>query len=165
MISLLVAMDRNHVIGSDNDLPWHLPDDLRYFKETTTGHTIIMGRKTFESIGRILPKRKHVVITRGNYEFPEEVEVIHDLEPIKTWNDDNPQEEYFVIGGGDIFKQVLPFADRLYITWIDEDFAGDTFFPSISLDEWELTEKTKGKKDEKNPYDYYYLVYERKNKE
>ncbi|MEJ8765130.1 dihydrofolate reductase [Oceanobacillus sp. HCA-5259] len=165
MISLLVAMDRNHVIGSDNDLPWHLPDDLRYFKETTTGHTIIMGRKTFESIGRVLPNRKHVVLTRGNYEFPEEVEVIHDLEPIKTWNDDNPQEEYFVIGGGDIFKQVLPFADRLYITWIDEDFAGDTFFPSISLDEWELTGKTKGKKDEKNPYDYYYLVYERKNKE
>lgn len=155
-------MDRNHVIGSNNDLPWHLPDDLRYFKETTTGHTIIMGRKTFDSIGRVLPNRKHVVLTRGNHEFPKEVKIIRDLEPIKSWNNDNPQEEYFVIGGGDIFKQVLPFADRLYITWIDEDFEGDTFFPSFSLDEWELTSKSKGKKDEKNPYDFYYLVYERK---
>lgn len=162
MISLLVAMDRNHVIGSNNDLPWHLPDDLRYFKETTTGHTIIMGRKTFDSIGRVLPNRKHVVLTRGNDEFPKEVKIIRDLEPIKLWNKDNPQEEYFVIGGGDIFKQVLPFADRLYITWIDEDFEGDTFFPDFSLDEWELTSKSKGKKDEKNPYDFYYLVYERK---
>lgn len=162
MISLLVAMDRNHVIGLNNDLPWHLPDDLRYFKETTTGNTIIMGRKTFDSIGRVLPNRRNVVLTRGTSDFPAGVEVVRDLETIKEWNENYPDEEYFVIGGGDIFNQVLSFADRLYITWIDEDFDGDTFFPEFSLEEWDLIRKTKGKKDEKNPYDYYYLVYEQK---
>lgn len=162
MISLLVAMSRNHVIGINNDLPWHLPDDLQYFKKTTTGNTIIMGRKTYESIGRPLPNRRNVVITRGNDEFPEEVEVIRDLETVKKWNEENPKDHLFVIGGGVIFDQVLPFADCLYITWIDEDFEGDTYFPKFSLSEWELTSKTKGKKDEKNPYDYYYLIYERK---
>ncbi|MCM3738909.1 dihydrofolate reductase [Oceanobacillus luteolus] len=163
MISLLVAMDRNHVIGSQNDLPWHLPDDLRYFKEKTTGNTMIMGRKTFDSIGRVLPNRRNVVITRSNNpDLPDGVEVIHNLETLKEWNDNNSAEEFFVIGGGEIFKQVLPFADRMYITWIDEEFEGDTFFPEFSLHEWELTSKTKGKKDEKNPYDYYYLVYDRK---
>lgn len=162
MISLLLAMDRNHVIGSHNDLPWHLPEDLRYFKEKTMGNTIIMGRKTFTSIGKALPKRRNVVITRKNIEFPEEVEVIHDLETVKKWNDDHPDEEFFIIGGGEIFKQALSFADHLYITWIDEEFDGDVYFPKFSLEEWSLASKVKGVKDEKNPYDYYYLVYNRK---
>ncbi len=162
MISLLLAMNRNHVIGSNNDLPWHLPDDLRYFKEKTMGNTIIMGRKTFTSIGRALPKRRNVVITRSDIEFPEGVEVIHDFETVKKWNDDHPEEEFFIIGGGEVFKQALPIADHLYITWINEDFSGDVYFPKFSLEEWSLVSKIKGKKDEKNPYDYYYLVYNRK---
>lgn len=163
MISLLVAMDRNHVIGSNNELPWHLPDDLRYFKEKTIEKTIIMGRKTFASIGRILPKRQNVVLTRSDIEFPKEVEVIRDLETVKEWSAEQPDEEFFIIGGGDIFNQSLSFADRLYITWIDEDFTGDVYFPEFSIEEdWTLTSKTKGPKNEENPYDYYYLVYDRK---
>lgn len=165
MISLLVAMDRNCVIGYKNDLPWYLPRDLRFFKETTMGGTIIMGRKTFEAIGRILPKRKHVVLTRQQIDFPEEVEVISDVSVIMERNRQNPDEEYFVIGGGNIFKQVLPYADRMYITWIDEAFEGDTYFPEFAEEDWHLTSKEKGEKDDKNPYDYYFLQYDRKKSE
>ncbi|HEX6593506.1 MAG TPA: dihydrofolate reductase [Bacillota bacterium] len=163
MISLLVAMSKNHVIGRNNDMPWYLPNDLKYFKEKTMGHTIIMGRKTFESIGRPLPGRKNVVITRSKTTtFPDEVEVIHDLKTVQTWNEKQPKEEFFIIGGGRIYKQMLPWADRLYITKIDESFEGDTYFPHFSEDEWTLTSSCKGIKDEKNRYDYYYLQYDRK---
>lgn len=162
MISLLVAMDRNHVIGFENGMPWHLPKDLRFFKEVTTGSTIIMGRKTFESIGRVLPNRNNVVLTRRQTEFPEGIEVISELSAVQKRNEQHPDEEFFVIGGGAIFEQILPYADRMYITWIDETFNGDTFFPHFSEDEWTLTSKEKGEKDEKNPYDYYFLQYDRK---
>lgn len=161
MISLLASMDKNRVIGLNNDLPWHLPNDLKFFKEKTTGKTIIMGRKTFESIGRVLPKRKHVVLTKQKLDFPKEVMVIHDLNEISEWNKTNPDKEYFVIGGSAIFNQFLPLADRMYITWIDEAFQGDTYFPLFDETEWTLTSKVKGKKDEKNPYDYYFLQYDR----
>lgn len=162
MISLLVAMDRNNVIGFENDMPWHLPNDLKYFKEKTTGHTIIMGRKTYDSIGRPLPNRKNVILTRQTTEFPNDVEVIHNIEEIYEWQKSHPNEELFVIGGGDIFKQVLPFADRLYITKIDEAFEGDTFFPEFSLSDWKLTTSIKGEKNSKNNYDYYFQQYDRK---
>lgn len=162
MISLLVAMDRNRVIGHENKLPWHLPRDLRFFKEKTTGGTIIMGRKTFESIGRVLPKRKHVVLTKQNIDFPEEVEVIPDLSVLLERNRKHPEEEYFVIGGGDIFSQIMPYADRMYITWIDETFDGDVYFPDFSPEDWVLTSEEKGERDEKNPYNYYFLQYDRK---
>lgn len=163
MISYLVAMDRNNVIGQNNDIPWHLPDDLKYFKELTVGNPTIMGRKTYESIGKPLPNRPNIVITRDkNAEYPEEVEVIHDVETVKKWNEGNPDTEYFVIGGGVIFSEMMPFVDRMYITLIEEEFEGDTYFPEFSLDDWEVTSKRKGIKDEKNPYDYYYIVYDRK---
>lgn len=162
MISLLVAMDQNNVIGYDNDMPWHLPKDLKYFKETTTNHTIIMGRKTYESIGRALPKRRNIVLTRSQNNFPNDIEVIHDLEDIRKLNDAQPNEEFFVIGGGHLYKQVLPFADKLYITEIDATFKGDTYFPEFSSDNWEQISKVKGEKNETNNYDYYFVVYERK---
>ncbi len=127
MISLLVAMDKNHVIGFENDMPWHLPKDLKFFKEKTTGNIMVMGRKTYESIGRVLPNRRNIVLTRKLIDFPEGIEVINDLKTVYEWNEENPDKEYFVIGGGDIFKQALPYADRMYITWIDEAFDGDTF--------------------------------------
>lgn len=164
MISLLLAMDKNRVIGLNNDLPWHLPNDLKFFKEKTMGNTIIMGRKTFESIGRVLPKRDHVVLTRKQYQVPDQVTVINDIDPIMEWNQNNPEKEYFVIGGSDIFVQLLPFADRMYVTWIDETFKGDTFFPTFDESQWVLTSKTKGEKDEKNPYDYYFLQFDRKKR-
>ncbi|MGM8366721.1 dihydrofolate reductase [Virgibacillus sp. W0181] len=161
MISLLVAMDRNHVIGYQNEMPWHLPKDLKFFKEKTTGHAIIMGRKTFESIGRVLPNRRNIVLTRGQMDFPEEVEVIEHISRIQDLNNEHPDEEFFVIGGGNIFNQVLPYADRLYITKINAEFEGDTYFPLFNESEWTLTSKVQGVKDEKNPYDYYFLQYDR----
>lgn len=162
MISLLVAMDRNHVIGFENGMPWHLPSDLKFFKEKTTGNTMVMGRKTYDSIGRVLPNRRNIVLTRKQSGFPEGIEVISNLKVVQQWNTENPGEEFFVIGGGDIFEQVLSYADRMYITWIDEAFDGDTYFPNFSDTEWKLTKKEKGEKNEKNPYDYYFLQYDRK---
>lgn len=161
MISFIVAMDKNNVIGQKNDMPWHLPRDLKFFKEKTTGHTIVMGRKTFESIGRVLPNRKHIVITRDGSNLPEEVEVFDDIKKVidlATKTD----EEIFVIGGGDIFKQLLPYADRLYVTFIDESFKGDVYFPEIPRDQFVEVSKVKGINDEKNPYDYYFIEYERR---
>jgi len=155
-------MDRNRVIGKDNDLPWHLPNDLKFFKEKTTGNTIIMGRKTFDSIGRVLPNRKHIVLTKQNLDLPEEVSVIHNIAKIKEWNEQHPEEELFVIGGSAIFEQILPIADRMYITFIDESFEGDTFFPEFNEADWELTSKVKGEMNEKNQYHYYFLQYDRK---
>ncbi|MGP4065277.1 dihydrofolate reductase [Oceanobacillus sp. M65] len=160
MISLLLAMDRNNLIGRNNDLPWHLPKDLRFFKEKTLGNTIIMGRKTFESIGFPLPKRENIVITSSS-ELEKEVTCISSVDTIKEWNKMNPEKEYFVIGGGRLFEQVLPFADRMYITLIDEAFQGDTYFPEISYEDWEEKSKVKGEKDESNPYDYYFIQYDR----
>lgn len=161
MISFIVAMDKNNVIGQKNDMPWHLPRDLKFFKEKTTGHTIVMGRKTFESIGRVLPNRKHIVITRDGSNLPEEVEVFDDIKKVidlATKTD----EEIFVLGGGDIFKQLLPYADRLYVTFIDESFKGDVYFPEIPRDQFVEVSKVKGINDEKNPYDYYFIEYERR---
>ncbi|MFZ3579340.1 dihydrofolate reductase [Virgibacillus sp. DJP39] len=163
MLSFVVAMDRNRAIGLNNDLPWYLPQDLKFFKEKTTGHTMIMGRKTYDSLGKPLPNRKTVVLTsQDTNSYPEEVEVIRDINTIKEWNNQNPEKEFFVIGGATIFEQVLPFVDRMYITWIEESFEGDTHFPAFSEDNWNLTSKEKGEKNEKNPYDYYFLQYDRK---
>ncbi|MFC2948349.1 dihydrofolate reductase [Virgibacillus sediminis] len=161
MKSLLVAMDRNHVIGLNDDLPWYLPKDLRFFKEKTTGQTIIMGRKTFESIGKALPNRRNVVVSRKAGDFPDGVEIINDLSVVNDWNRQWPNKEYIIIGGGHIFEQAIKFADRMYITWIDEEFEGDTFFPEFNEKEWHLTSKVKGEKNEKNPYDYYFIQYDR----
>ncbi|ASK63386.1 dihydrofolate reductase [Virgibacillus phasianinus] len=162
MISFVVAMDRNRVIGLNNDLPWHLPKDFKFFKEKTTGHTMIMGRKTYDSLGGPLPNRKNVVLTGQDPSYPDDVDVIHDIDTIKKWNEQYGDDELFVIGGAKVFEQVLPFTDRMYITWIDESFEGDTRFPEFSEDDWNLTNREKGEKDEKNPYDYYFLQYDRK---
>lgn len=161
MISLLFAMDKNRLIGANNDLPWHLPNDLKFFKEITTGNTIIMGRKTFDSIGRALPNRKNVVLSRTASQLPEDVELIQDIDVILKWNNENPNEEYFVIGGGGLFEQILPFADRMYVTLIDEEFNGDVYFPAFNPSEWRETSKVKGIKDEKNSFDYYFIQYDR----
>lgn len=159
MISLLVAMDNNRLIGKDNDLPWHLPADLAYFKRVTMGHSIIMGRKTFESIGRPLPGRENIIITRNKEYKADGCKVIHSIEEVLEMNHND--KELFIIGGAEIFKEVFPHADRLYITEIDAVFTGDTFFPSFPLSEWQKTSSEKGTRDEKNPYDYNFVVYER----
>lgn len=162
MISFIVAMDENRVIGKNNELPWHLPEDLKYFKRVTMGHPIIMGRKTFESIGRPLPGRENIIITRNKEFQTDKCTVINSVEELLKYCHENPNEEYFVIGGAEIFKQLISHVDHLYITFIHEHFDGDTYFPSIDMKEWELISKEQGLQDEKNPYQYEFLIYKKK---
>ncbi|WP_066299676.1 dihydrofolate reductase [Bacillus sp. FJAT-29937] len=160
MLSLIVAHDRNKLIGKENQLPWHLPNDLAFFKKTTMGKTMIMGRNTFESIGKPLPGRKSIVLTRqNNFKF-EGVEIINDLDSLRKFQE--LDDEYLIIGGEEIFKQTLPLIDKMYVTYIDEAFEGDTFFPEVNENEWNLISEEKGMKDSKNPYDYYFRTYVRK---
>ncbi|MFW5913911.1 MAG: dihydrofolate reductase [Bacillota bacterium] len=146
-LSIMVAMDRNRVIGKDNALPWHFSEDLRYFKKMTSGHTVLMGRKTFESIkqslGGPLPGRKNVVLSR-TVDSLEGAEVIHDASSyFKTAA--SKEEEIFVIGGAQVFNAALPYTDRLYITYIDGEYEGDTYFPEVDLAAYEkVKEKSKG---------------------
>lgn len=162
MLSIIVAIANNNVIGKDNKLIWHLPEDLKRFKNLTTGHNIIMGRKTFESLGRVLPNRKHIVLCNDvslNIEN-ENVEVLSDVNLLDKYI--KSDEENFVIGGATIYRLLLPKASKLYITKINESFEGDVYFPEIDLGDWKVVSKEKGKKDEKNPYDYEYINFERK---
>ena len=161
MLSLIVAVSKNNVIGKDNGLIWHIPDDLKHFKELTTGKTIIMGRKTFDSLGRVLPNRKHVVITRSGIDINNEnVEVIPDVSQVQKYIDD--ENENFLIGGATMYTLLINKVSKMYITRINQDFAGDAYFPKFNEDEWEIVEKRKGPQDEKNPYDYDYITYVRK---
>lgn len=162
MLSIIVAVARNNVIGKEGKLIWHLPEDLKRFKMLTTGHTIIMGRKTFESLGRVLPNRKHVVISHNQeiIEENENVEIMNDIVLLKKYIES--PDECFIIGGAQIYQMTLPFANKLYITKIDEDFDGDTFFPKVSESMWKEVEREKGLTDEENPFDYEYITYVRK---
>ncbi|SFQ06465.1 dihydrofolate reductase [Psychrobacillus psychrotolerans] len=159
MISLIVAHDPNRVIGFENKMPWYIPGDLAYFKKTTMDKAIVMGRNTFESIGRVLPGRKNIIVSRNLDYKIEGAEVVTDLvEAIEIASAHH--EEVMVIGGEQIFRAVLPKADRLYITFIQQSFEGDTYFPPYG-DDWVLVETTE---DMKTPdgITYAYLVYERK---
>lgn len=160
MISLIVAMDDNNLIGRDNDLPWRIPADLAYFKKTTFGHPVLMGRKTFDSIGKPLPGRENIVLTRNEQFSPEGVTIIHSLDEMlltKTYADQN----LFIIGGAEIFKECLHIADRLYITKIHDTFEGDTYFPEFDEETYRIIYREKGPKDKKNPYDYEFLILEK----
>ncbi|GLB57871.1 dihydrofolate reductase [Cytobacillus sp. NCCP-133] len=161
MISLMWAMDENRVIGKDNKLPWHLPEDLKFFKRTTMGHPIAMGRKTWDSIGRPLPGRENIVITRNKSFSCDGCTILNSIEELRKYSGDK-EEEIFIIGGAEIFKAILPSADRLYLTMIYDQFEGDTFFPELDIGNWELISKEKGIKDETNPFDYEFLIYKRK---
>lgn len=161
MLSIIVAVAENNVIGKDNKLIWHLPADLKRFKEITTGHTIIMGRKTFESLGRVLPNRKHVILCNDmeiNVD-DENVEILEDISMLDKYIQDT--EEHFVIGGATIYKLLMPKANKIYLTLIHEKFDGDVYFPEISDDEWKIVDKTSGITDEKNPYNYEFITYTR----
>ncbi|MGM9987439.1 MAG: dihydrofolate reductase [Bacillaceae bacterium] len=160
MLSIIVAMGNNGEIGVNNQLPWSMPADLAYFKKVTTGHTIVMGRKTYESIGRPLPNRKNVVLTRNNFS-DERITVIHSLEEIKAYA--HTDEEVFVIGGAEIFKELLAYTKKLYITKIHGDFTADTYFSPIEDSEWVLISEEYHDSDEKNEYPYTFCVYDRKN--
>lgn len=158
--SIIVAVAENNVIGKDNKLIWHISDDLKRFKALTMGHSIIMGRKTFESIGKPLPGRRSVIITRNRNYSMEGCEVVHSLEAALELT--KTEEEVFIIGGAEIYKQAIVFADKIYLTSIFHSFDGDTFFPEIKENEWKLVEKNNYKADEKNPFAYSYMKLERR---
>lgn len=162
MLSIIVAIANNNVIGKDNKLIWHLPEDLKRFKKLTSGHTIIMGRKTFESLGRVLPNRKHVILCNDAVMDikNENVEILPDISLLDKYI--NSDEENFIIGGATIYKLLMPYANKMYITKINKDFVGDVYFPEIKEEEWGIISKEVGLKDEENPYDYEYVNYVRK---
>lgn len=165
MISIIVALDNNNVIGKDNTLIWHLPADMKYFKEKTTGHCIITGRKNYESIPekfRPLPNRTNIVITRqADYNAPGAI-VVSSIEDALAKAQQTADNEIFIIGGAEIFKQSMHLADKLYVTKIHHSFIGDVYFPTINTDEWTATTILQGTVDEKNKYPYDFIVYIRK---
>jgi dihydrofolate reductase len=160
-ISLIVAVSENLVIGKDGDLPWHLPADLRHFKNTTMGHHLIIGRRTWDEVGGPLPGRKMVVITRSRTFSAEGATVVHSLEEaLEAAADDS---EPFIGGGAYIYRMALArdLVDRLYITRIHAEVEGDTFFPEVDFEDWNLLSEEHHEADEKNEHPYSFLVYER----
>ena len=160
-ISAIVAISNNRVIGSDNDIPWYLPADLKYFKRTTLNRHIIMGRKTFQSIGRPLPKRTNVVLTRDMFFMATNCLVAHSLDHALNLAEDNDETEAFIIGGGQIYDLSQHLWDKIYLTEVDLLVEGDIFFPSINMEEWNLISSESHDPDEKNEYGYVFKVYER----
>ncbi len=160
MISIIVAVAENNVIGKDNSLIWHLPRDLKHFKETTSGHYIIMGRKTFESNGKPLPNRTNVIITRDKNFKAEGCIVVHSFED--ALKESKSDSEAFIIGGGVIYEMAMPLTDRIYLTKIHHSFEGDTYFPEINMDEWNITDQRDFEPDEKNKYSFTILTLDRK---
>lgn len=162
MLSIIAAVAENNAIGKDNKLIWHLPEDLKRFKKITNGKTIIMGRKTFESLGRILPNRKHIILCNDmKMEIQSnDVEIVENVENLKKYIDN--EKEYFVIGGATIYKILMPVCKKLYITKIHQNFDGDVFFPEIDEKDWDIIEIEQGKKDENNPFNYEYITYIKK---
>ena len=162
MLSIIVAKAKNNVIGKDNQMLWKLPDDLKRFKERTLGHTIIMGRKTFESLGGILPERKHIILSR-NPDFnidSDYVKVVHSLLELQDYIND--EQEHFVIGGAIIYNLLVPYCNKMYITQLDKDYEGDTVFPKVNEDEWKEISREKGPEDGINNFEYEYITYIRK---
>ena len=160
MIVMIAAVAENNALGKDNELVWHLPNDFKRFKELTSGHYIIMGRKTFESFPKPLPNRTHVVITRqANYQ-PEGCIVTHSIEEAIKICPEN--EVVFIIGGGEIYKQALAFSDKIEITKVHGQFEADAFFPEMNENEWELVQSEFNTKDEKHLYDYTYQTFVKK---
>lgn len=159
-ITIIVAVSENQVIGKDNDLIWHLSDDLKRFKALTSGHTIIMGRKTFESFPKPLPNRTHIVITRQkNYTAPDGVIIVNSIEEAlkNVKSDPNP----FIIGGGEIYRQALPFADTIELTKVHHHFKGDTFFPELNKTEWEKVKEELHQKDDRHAYAFSFITYKK----
>ena len=161
MLSIVVAKAKNNIIGKDNKLLWHLSDDLKRFRALTEGHEIIMGRKTFESLGRVLPNRKHIVFS-NNPDFKvndENVEVVHSLLQIQEYIES--EEEAFVIGGAMMYNFLMPYVSKMYVTEIEKVFEGDAFFPRIDDKKWKEISREKGPEDGENNFEYNYVVYQK----
>lgn len=159
-ISMIAAMTRDRVIGINNTLPWKLPADMQWFRQQTMGKPIIMGRKTFESFGaKPLPGRQNIIITRDQDYQAEGCDVVHSIDDALTVA--TSAEEVMVIGGASFYEQMLPQAQRLYLTFVEADVEGDAWFPEFSLSEWNERKRVDNVADEKNPYAYSFVIYER----
>lgn len=160
-ISIIAALSKNRVIGKDNKLPWNLPGDLKRFKKLTLGKPVIMGQKTFESIGKALPGRINIVLTQDKSFRPENCVVAYSLrEALKA---SRAAEEVMIIGGSSVFEQFLPLASRMYLTLIDEEFDGDVFFPEFNRSDWQETARSENRPDKENIYKYTFVTLEKKN--
>lgn len=162
ILTHVTAMSQNRVIGTQNTLPWNIPEDLKFFRDTTKGHIMIMGRKTFDSIGKPLPQRYHIVITRQDLQSTHPLvkyvktldEAIEAAKPLTAqWG-----EEVFIVGGGEIYKQSMDITDKIYLTVIYKDYEGDTYYPEVPLDKFELVEKS----DRTDPVPFSFLTYKKK---
>lgn len=163
-LTIIAAASENNALGKDNDLVWHLPNDFKRFKTLTSGHYIVMGRKTFESFPKPLPNRTHVIITRQkNYEVPENCIVVSSLKKAISICPEN--ETTYIIGGGQIYKQSMEIADKIELTRVHTKVEADTFFPEIEEEDWQLIASEFHPKDEKHQFDFTYLTYIRAQKE
>lgn len=163
IISLIAAMAKNRVIGKDNDLPWHLPDDMKFFQSKTKGHVVVMGRKNFDSLPekfKPLPNRTNVILTRQQGFEVADCYTFHSLDDAIQFGRDNGEEELFVIGGGEIYNLALEIADRVYLTEISENYEGDTFFPELPTS-WEETSRTHHPADDRHKSSFDFVVYEK----
>ena len=161
IVSAIVAIARNRVIGKDNQIPWYLPADLKYFKRTTLHHHVIMGRKTFESIGRPLPKRTNIVITRNPFWTTSNVLIANSVQEALAIAAENGEEECFIIGGGQIYELSMDFLDRIYLTEVDLETDGEIGFPPLDPDSWKLTSSQAHPPDEKNEWGYTFKIFEK----
>jgi dihydrofolate reductase len=158
-VSLIAAMAENRVIGAHNTLPWRLPADLKHFRQLTSGHHVIMGRRNYESIGKPLPQRTNIVVTRNRHYCAPGCVVVHSLEEALQRAESDP--EIFVIGGAEIYRQALARAERLYLTLVHAAIEGDTYFPEFDPDQWDEISRERHEADEKNPYAYSFVVLHR----
>ena len=162
MLAIVVAAAENNVIGKDNDLIWHLPADLKHFKSLTMGHPMIMGRKTFEAIGKPLPGRTSIIITSQKDYQAEGCVVVHSLEEAIAKGRELDAEQVSIVGGANVYKQALPLTDILYLTRVHASFEGDVYFPELPDDTWQVVEQEHHEPDEKNKYSYTFLTLKRK---
>jgi len=158
IVSIVVAISKNHVIGKDNKLLWYLPNDLKHFKEITTGHTVIMGRKTYESVGKPLPNRRNIIITRQNIKM-EGCEVVNSIQSALALC--VAEAEVFIVGGAEIYRQGLHLTNRIYLTIVHQQFEGDSYFPEIEPNEWKETAREDHWPDAKNAIAYSFITFDR----
>ncbi len=156
ILSLIIAVDENNLIGAKNDLPWNLPEDLKRFKEITMGHPIIMGRKTFESIGRVLPGRENIIITRNKDYTAEGTTVLHSIE--EMINHVKNEDEAFIIGGAQLFKEAISHISKMYLTEIHQSFEGDVYLPELNIKNWNTESSEEFPKTETRPHSYRFSI-------
>ena len=161
IVSAIVAATENWVIGKGNEIPWYLSNDFKHFKKTTMGHHIIMGRHTYISIGRPLPKRTNIILTRNPFYVVQNCLIAHSVQEALELAFDNGETEAFIIGGGKVYEQALPFLDKVYLTVVHTELEGDTYFPVLNSDDWQEVSSERHSADEKNDFDYSFKLFER----